>query len=68
LTYSTFANGVESRKGAEEKGGEEAVSDLLNGEVVAALSQWQGVALIIGALAVAYGVWRLGRWRGLRKA
>jgi len=44
------------------------MTDILNGQVVAALSQWQGAALIVSSLALAYGLWFLRKRRGLSKA
>lgn len=39
---------------------------VLNGQVVAALSQWQGAVLLVVALAVGYGLHRVRNRRGAR--
>ncbi|MGH9148661.1 MAG: hypothetical protein ACRD1Q_18270 [Vicinamibacterales bacterium] len=39
------------------------MNDVINGEIVAALEQWQGASLILASLAVAYLLrrWHRGR-------
>jgi hypothetical protein len=43
------------------------MSEVLNGQIVPALSQWQGASLIVTALVVSCLVRQLRRMRGLSR-